>query len=165
MSKGRLWAGLAGAVAFSVALGAATVGVTETDARGFVRLAPDEVTWVDYPGEAGKLGMKQAYLYGHPSKPGLYVIRLRFPPGVMSRPHSHPDDRIAVVLKGTWWTGVGDKFDPASTKPVGVGGYMMHPKGEMHYDGAKDEEVILQMIGIGPSGKTLARPGPDFSKQ
>jgi hypothetical protein len=157
---------LAGCV-FAVAAGAATLALSETDARGFVRLSgPDEVKWEPYPGEPGKLGVKQAYLYGAPSKPGLYVIRLKFPPHVMSRPHSHPDDRIAVVLQGTWYTGFGSTFDPPSTKPVHVGGYMMHPKGEMHYDGAKDEEVILQMVGMGPSGKTPAHPDqPDFSKQ
>jgi len=166
LARHKFWAGVAGLAAFTAVAGAATVAMTETDAKGFVRLSPDEVKWVDYPGEAGKLGMKQAYLYGAPSKPGLYVIRLKFPPGVMSRPHIHPDDRVAVVLKGTWWTGTGDKFDPASTKPVGVGGYMMHPKGEMHYDGAKGEEVILQMVGFGPSGKTLAHEDqPEFSKQ
>ncbi len=43
---------------------------------------------------------------------------------------------------------------------------MMHAKGEMHYDGAKDQEVILQMVGMGPSGKKLAHEDqPEFTKQ
>jgi hypothetical protein len=28
---------------------------------------------------------------------------------------------------------------------------MMHPAGASHFDGAKDEEVVLQLIGYGPS--------------
>jgi quercetin dioxygenase-like cupin family protein len=110
--------------------------------------------------------MQQANLYGDPTKPGLYVIRLRFPKGVMSHPHSHPDDRMSVVLKGTWWTSTSQNFDPSTAVPVPVGGYMLHPKGEVHYDGSKDEEVILQMVGFGPSGKKAVHPEePDFTKQ
>jgi quercetin dioxygenase-like cupin family protein len=147
-------------------LGGLTAALSETDARGFVRILPKDVKWFAYPGLGGKLGMQEAFLYGDPAKPGFYVIRLRFPKGVMSHPHSHPDDRMAVVLEGTWWTGTGTTFNPASAVPVPVGGYMLHPKGEVHYDGAKDEEVVLQMMGFGPSGKTAAHPeDPDFSKQ
>jgi len=32
--------------------------------------------------------------------------------GNMSQPHWHPNDRMITVLKGTWWVGTGDKFDP-----------------------------------------------------
>jgi len=28
---------------------------------------------------------------------------------------------------------------------------MMHPKGEAHYDGAKDAEVIVEIKGFGPA--------------
>jgi hypothetical protein len=35
---------------------------------------------------------------------------------------------------------------------------MKHPAKGVHYDGAKDEEVILQLIGHGPGGTTWIRP-------
>jgi len=131
----------------------------------FLRIPAEEVNWVSYPGLAGELGMRQAVLHGDPSQPGLYVIRVRFPPGVMSTPHSHPEDRFAVVLQGTWWTGIGSDFDPANTEPIRPGDAMLHPAGEFHFDGARGEETILQMVGIGPSGKTLAHPDePDFAR-
>jgi quercetin dioxygenase-like cupin family protein len=134
-------------------------------ARDFVRLAPQDIEWVAYPGLAGELGVKQAYLYGNPAEPGLYVLRIHFPPGVMSAPHSHPDDRVAVVLEGTWWSGTGTNFDPELTVPVGPGSYMLHPAGEMHFDGARGEDVILQIVGVGPGGKTLADiASPDFAR-
>ena len=41
-------------------------------------------------------------------------------------------------------------FAPEKTVPIRTGGFMLHPKGLHHYDGAKDEEVIVQIIGMGP---------------
>jgi hypothetical protein len=83
----------------------------------------------------------------------------------MSSPHSHPESRIGTVIKGTWWTGTGAKFDPASTTPVPVGGIMVHPAGGVHYDGARNEETIVQMMGVGPSGKKTVDPSqPGFIK-
>jgi quercetin dioxygenase-like cupin family protein len=122
---------------------------------GFVRAEPENLKWNNVQ---GGLGAQQAILEGDPAKPGLYVIRMKFPPGVMSRPHSHSQDRHAVVLKGTWWTGTGPDFKPETTVPVRLGGYMKHPKGAAHFDGAKDEEVIVQIIGMGPVESPRIRP-------
>ena len=41
-------------------------------------------------------------------------------------------------------------FDPAKTTPIKAGGFMLHPAGFHHWDGAKDQEVIVQIIGMGP---------------
>ena len=156
--------GVAIGLSFWVAIALAQNG-SGGDSREVVRMNPETMKWVDYPGDGAQFGIKQVNIYGDSSKPGLYIIRLTFPPGVMSLPHSHPDTRIGTVIKGTWWTGTGDKFDPASTVPVPTGGVMIHPAGVVHYDGARGEETIVQMMGIGPSGKTVARPGdPGFSK-
>jgi hypothetical protein len=92
----------------------------------------------------------QVSVFGDPAKPGLYAIRRRFTPGEMSRPHYHDKERLVTVIKGTWYTGEGDVFDPSKTTPVKTGGFMLHPAGMHHYDGAKDQEVIVQIIGIGP---------------
>jgi quercetin dioxygenase-like cupin family protein len=127
----------------------------QPDENGFIRIQPEQIDWKEVPNSGG---VKTAVVAGDPGKPGVYVVRVWFPPGVMSRPHSHPDDRYAIVIKGTWWTGTGETFDPKSTQPVKAGGFMKHPAGAVHYDGAKDEEVILQLIGIGPGGTTYAHP-------
>ena len=59
--------------------------------------------------------------------------------------------RHITVLKGTWYAGTGDKFDPEHAVPLKPGSYMMHPTKAVHWDGsAGDEEVI----GYGPSGTT-----------
>ena len=56
-------------------------------------------------------GLRNAVLYGDPAKEGQYAVRNRFGPNAFSRPHFHPNDRIIVVISGTWWVGTGDKFD------------------------------------------------------
>lgn len=147
----------------AVVIGLAAAGAALSADTGFSRSTPDEAKWTTLPGGTG---IQQAIVYGDPTKEGLYIVRNRFPPGVMSTPHAHSDDRIGVVLKGTWWTGVGPTMDRAHTIPVRVGGTMIHPKGEMHYDGARDEEVIVQIVGFGPTKKTPAVAGsPDFAKE
>jgi quercetin dioxygenase-like cupin family protein len=120
-----------------------------------IRITPEQLKWVDEP---DGLGFKTAIVEGDPAKPGLYIIQVKFPPGVMSRPHFHREDRYATVIKGTWYTGSGDEFTPAKTIPLKPGSYMKHSAGVRHYDGAKDEEVIIQLTGIGPSATTRVNP-------
>jgi hypothetical protein len=46
--------------------------------------------------------------------------------------------------------------------PMKAGSIVKHPAGGVHYDGAKDEEAIVQIIGMGPV-KTIDvthPPGP-----
>jgi quercetin dioxygenase-like cupin family protein len=124
-------------------------------ARPFVRVTPEDVKWTTNPTE---LGVQRAVVYGDPSKPGIYVIRIKFPPGVMSKPHFHREDRHVQVLQGTWYTGTGSVWAPDKTVGLKAGSYMLHPGGETHFDGAKDEEVTLQIIGDGPNATTYARP-------
>ena len=87
---------------------------------------------------------------GDSTQPGMYVVRNNFQPGRTSRPHYHDQDRYITVLKGTWWTGEGDVYQPDKMVPIKAGGFMFHPAGYHHYDGAKDEETVVQIIGMGP---------------
>ena len=98
---------------------------------------------------------------GNPREAGPYTIRAKFSPGTMSRPHWHPEARYVTVLKGTWWAGEGDVLDPDKTTPVKMGGFAIHTPGKVHYDGAKGEEVIVQISGIGPSGTNIVNPAPE----
>jgi hypothetical protein len=83
---------------------------------------------------------------------------VKFPAGMMGLNHYHPEDRHVTVIKGTWWTGTGDVFAPDQTVPLKPGSYMKHTAGMRHFDGAKDEEVIVQIAGVGPSATTRLRP-------
>ena len=143
----------------------AGLGGAQTKA-GILSLTPAQVVWTDRPGFEG---VQFATIAGDPSKPGLYIIRVKFSQGRMTRPHWHPDDRHVVVLSGTWYMGEGDTFEPDKTVPLKPGSYAKHPATAHHYDGAKDEEVIVQIAGYGPSGTTLVHPdqgqtGPSLKK-
>jgi quercetin dioxygenase-like cupin family protein len=125
-------------------------GSAETDEKGFVRFTSDQIHWAPF-----RDGAEIATLVGDPAKPGsLYVIRVKFPPGLFSAPHIHPEDRNVTVIKGTWYAGTGDTFDVNKAVPLKAGSYMYHPAKAVHWDGAKDEEVIVEITGIGP-GTTL----------
>jgi hypothetical protein len=113
---------------------------------------PEQIRWVRNPAGTNE----QAILFGDPSKPGPYVVRLRWLKGNMSRPHFHPNDRFFVVVKGAWWVGTGDKFDPDSTVPVPAGSYVIHYAQKIHFDGAKDEDCEIQVWGMGPATSTPA---------
>lgn len=93
-------------------------------------------------------------VYGDPDKPGLYITRHRWRAGKTSRPHFHDKDRIVTVIQGTWWTDEGDVYQPDKMVPIKAGGSMYHPAGFHHYDGAKGEDAIVEIIGIGPVSTT-----------
>ena len=113
---------------------------------------PADIKWVR--NAAGT--QETVTLFGDPSKPGMYVQRLRWLPGSLSWPHFHPNDRFFVVIEGTWWLGSGDKYDPNSTVPAPAGTFVVHRAGEIHYDGAKDAPVVIQVTGMGPNTSTPA---------
>ena len=56
----------------------------------------------------------------------------------------HPD-RFITVISGTWWVGAGNKFDPNSTAPMPAGSFVTRYGKQVHYDGAKDQEVTLEI--------------------
>ena len=124
--------------------------------------SPDDLKWRDYPEIPG---LQLIILKGNPREAGPYTLRVRFGPGVMSRPHWHPEERWITVLKGPWYAGAGEKFDPATTTPMPTGSFVIHHAKQIHYDGAKDQEVIVQISGIGPSATIFAHPEDDVQKR
>jgi uncharacterized RmlC-like cupin family protein len=130
--------------------------------RPFVRIKFDDLTW--RAAEGNTLGVQTAIVEGDPSKPGYYLTVNHFPPGVMSRPHYHSDERSIVVLKGTWYTDEGEVFRPNQCVALKPGDYMRHPKGGPHYDGALDEDVWVLIAGHGPTKATVVDGGPLFAR-
>jgi hypothetical protein len=139
---------------------ASAVSATPKDNPDFVRIAPADIHWQDVPNGHG---VQQAILLGDPAKPGMYVIRVRFPPYLMDVPHWHPKARYVTVLEGTWYTGTGDTFDLSRAVPLKPGSVMMHPAKATHWDGAGSAEaVIVQIIGEGPGTTTQVDPSKPF---
>jgi hypothetical protein len=103
------------------------------------------------------LGQLQAPLYGDPAKPGPYGILIKWPKGQMSHPHFHTTDRFAYVVQGTWWISTSDHWDPKTTWPLPQGSFATDLANKVHWDGSKDEDLILLVTGMGPM-KTVTVP-------
>jgi quercetin dioxygenase-like cupin family protein len=141
------------AVSPALALAAclASAQAADLDPKAISIKLPDQIKWVRNPS-----GSETAVLVGDPTKPGLYVVLTKWKAHHTSKPHSHPNDRFITVLSGTWWVGTGTNYDPDSLKPVPAGSFVTHYGKEVHYDGARDEDTILQIVGIGPATSTPA---------
>lgn len=125
--------------------------VTDLNPAAIAYKLPDQVKWTDEP-----IGSKHAVLLGDPKKPGLYVILVKWTAHHMSHPHFHPNDRFITVLSGTWWVGTGNKFDPDSTVALPAGTFVTHFGKQVHYDGAKEGDALLEIVGEGPATATPA---------
>ena len=111
---------------------------------------PSEIKWVKNAAGTNE----SAVLFGDPSKPGPYVVRVKWFPGNMSRPHFHPKDRFFMVLSGTWWVGSGPAFNPEATVAMPAGSYVIHFAKGVHFDGAKIELATILVWGEGPATST-----------
>ena len=122
----------------------------DVDPKALVLQLPKDIKWV----ENTAAGSAQAILFGDPSKPGIYGVLTKWHAGHMSWSHFHPNDRFITVISGTWWCGTGSKYDPASTIAVPAGSFVKHVGKQIHYDGAKDGDVVLEIVGEGPATST-----------
>jgi quercetin dioxygenase-like cupin family protein len=112
---------------------------------------PADIQW-----KGSAAGVESIPLAGDASKPGLYEILVKWSAHHNSRPHFHPNDRFITVLSGTWWVNTGRNYDPDHMKPVPAGSFVTHYAKEVHYDGARDEDTVLEIVGMGPETLTPA---------
>jgi quercetin dioxygenase-like cupin family protein len=122
--------------------------VTAAGALPIFEVELDKIEWSKTPGTGP---LEFATVVGDRKKPGLYIQLVRWPPHAMYKAHSHPDDRYAVVLRGTFYHGFGDKFDESKLEPRPAGTFFTEPKGVRHFGVTKDEGTVLYFVGTGPS--------------
>src|ERR1700733_1041092 len=137
--------------AATIFTGTFSIKAAAPDPKVLAYQLPDKINWTDNAG-----GASQAVLVGDPAKPGLYIVLTKWHPHHMSHPHFHPNDRFITVISGTWWVGTGSKYDPDSTTPIPAGSFVTHYAKQIHYDGAKDGDAVLEIVGMGPATSTPA---------
>jgi quercetin dioxygenase-like cupin family protein len=92
---------------------------------------PHDIVWKAPPVSPGP---ETAVTYGDPSKPGVYVMRVRFPAGFKLMPHFHPDEwRTGVVLSGNYYFALGEQWDESKLTPYPAGTFFSEPKGTPHF--------------------------------
>ena len=141
-------------VVCAAALALSTVGGFATsEALEPARLTPDELQWVLMPN-----GNYRANIGGDEKMSGMYVYRVRFPSGFKNQPHFHPDDRVVTVISGRLHVGYGDQVDEAKMKALTAGSIWTEPAKEPHFVSAQEGEVVIQVIGVGPSATVPVAP-------
>jgi quercetin dioxygenase-like cupin family protein len=132
-------------------------------------VTPSDVNWPTAAaagvGTSGVTGVQTVALKGDPTKPGLYTLLLRAGPNMTIEAHSHPDDRVATVVSGTWYFGYGQEFNKAALKALPAGSFYTEPPNAPHFAMTQQEAVVIQITGIGPSGTTYVDPRNDLTRK
>lgn len=105
----------------------------------------DEFEWDEDSTE-----IQRVNVFNSQQEEGFYVYRVRFPEGSSTTPHYHSIDRVVTVIEGTWYAGSDASHDMSKAIPITPGGYMIHPAGAVHFDGAVDGPVVVEIKGVGP---------------
>ena len=154
---------------FCLAIGL-ILNITSVDAQsgesGQLRMTQQEIinakaTGPTAPGSSNSSAVQVIVIHGDPSKAGLYTILLKVAANTKIPAHLHPDDRVGTVVSGTWYFGYGDKFDESKLKKLPVGSIYSEVEGQNHFAMTKNEPVIAEITGYGPSGVTYVNPADD----
>ena len=102
-------------------------------------------------GTSGVKGIETRLLFGDPTKAGPYTISIRVPPNTRIAPHTHRDDRSAVVAAGRWHFGYGATADEAASRALPAGSFYTEPAGDPHFAWTGPEGATVYISGMGPS--------------
>jgi quercetin dioxygenase-like cupin family protein len=125
----------------------------------FGEVLPENVQWNAFP--AFPDSVRFSVLIGDPTKPGLFVIRVKVPWGAKLMPHRHPEDRIYTVISGVFYIGLGEQFEPEKLKAYPPGSVIVLPGNTAHFHWAKSGEYVAQVTANGPLGFQYIDPDND----
>lgn len=129
---------------------------------GLKELAPEGIVFRDDP--AFPKGAQSALLHGDPTKPGLFILRLKFPANYVVPPHTHPGFETVSVLSGAMGSGMGKKAE-LKGKMLNAGGMLALPANHAHYVWTTDQETIIQVAAVGPFDLIYINPEDDPRKK
>ena len=113
-----------------------------------------------FPGET-----RTAVVYGDPSKEGLFILRIKFPPNFIVPPHTHPVFESVTVLSGSMGSGMGETVDKSSGRILEAGGILLLPADHVHYVWTEGEETVIQVTANGPFDLKYIDPTQDPRNQ
>lgn len=121
------------------------------------------INWKDEP--ILPKGAKSALILGDPSKPGVFIAWLKFPPNYPIPAHTHPYTEVITVLKGKLGNGMGEVLDKNKGETLKVGESFVLPAGHAHYVWTEKEETIVELIATGPWDISYSNPKDDPRKK
>jgi hypothetical protein len=132
------------------------------DMEGLAIFAPSEIKWKEGPPTLQKDAMV-AVLEGDPVKEGPFVLRVKLPDSFKIAPHTHPMTERLTVVSGTFYLGMGEKFDSKDGLEMPAGTFGRWEAGMKHFAWTKGETVI-QIHGTGPWTIKYVNPDDDPRK-
>jgi hypothetical protein len=139
------------------------VAVAADSTLEYDRVTPSDLKWSPLP--SMPTGTQSTVLHGNPAKPGLYTVRLKVPANSKMPVHSHPDERVRVIISGTYYSALGDKVDASKLLSFPPGTFSHVPPKVWQFAETRDEEVIFEITGIGPTGIDYLHPEDDPRKR
>jgi quercetin dioxygenase-like cupin family protein len=139
---------------FLAALGSAAVACALTvppataDEAGHAVLKAADLKWAPADPKQPS-GVQVAVMAGDPSKPGTFVMAVKFPAGSELPSHTHSITEYGSVVSGRLLAGFGVKPDKSSAIEVGPGDFFWMKAGE-HHAAWTPEETIIYITGQGP---------------
>ena len=119
---------------------------------------PATIKWGAPPTSIPK-GAKMAVISGDPSKKGIFVFRVKIPPGYVIAPHHHGTDEYVTVIAGSMHLGMGKTLRRPPANLV-AGGFMKTEAGMDHYLYTRGG-ATFQVMGEGPFTITYVNPKDD----
>jgi hypothetical protein len=119
---------------------------------GVLLIKPGDIHWTDYP---NRPGVQLAMLEGDLTRPGPFLVRVKFPAHYTLAPHTHPGIEHTIVLTGALRVGYGTHgSEPMETLEAGT--VLITPAGTPHFLETTTETVV-QTHGVGPWGSTAVK--------
>lgn len=128
----------------------------------YVRVTQADVKWS--PLASMPKGSQIAVLYGNLAKPGLFTMQVRVPAHSKIPVHFNPDERIRTIISGTYYSAIGDKIDNSKLVAFPPGTISNVPPKVWQFAETRDEEVVFQITGVGPTGITYLNAEDDPRK-
>lgn len=125
-------------------------------------ITPGDLKWNDVASLPP--GAKIAVLEGRLNEAEPFTFRLKFPANYKIPAHWHPAVERVTVLSGTFYMGLGDKLDMQKSEALSPGSMMIMQPKTNHFAWTQ-EEVMVQLNGVGPWGITYINPADDPRKQ
>ena len=123
---------------------------------------PDTLKWIDPPTFPGA---KMAIVQGDPGKEGLFMYRVKVPANYKIPPHFHKAGENVTVLSGSFFIGLGEKFDQGAGTELPPGAFVAIPATHRHFAWAGGQETLIQVHGVGPTDITFVNPADDPRKK
>lgn len=106
----------------------------------------EPLKWKAMPHSAGKYTV----LAGDPSKPGLFVIRVKFPANYLIYPHYHSHAEYDTVIAGSCYIAYGTQLKKQTGTLTTPGTFVAIPPNLPHYGWTGPQGAVIQLSGMGP---------------